>query len=134
MLKGRLFRFGASDTQIRIGHVHCPGKAAILLYVYTVSIDNHPATYPSAMPAYQAASILLEAHYFGDDAEMLRLPCDSVTVQGGAIVVDGLETRHLRGLRWTPDYLSFDAGGDHHRYPVSRPAVVGPQAARFALL
>lgn len=86
------------------------------------------------MPAYQAASILLEAHYFGDDAELLRLPCDSVTVQGGAILVDGVEIRHLRGLRWTPDYLSFDAGGDHHRYPVSRPAVVGPQAARFALL
>jgi len=86
------------------------------------------------MPAYQAASILLEAHYFGDDAELLRLPCDRVTVQGGAIVVDGLETRILRGLRWTPDYLSFEAGGDHHRYPVSRPAVVGPQAARFALL
>ncbi|MGO4302519.1 hypothetical protein [Cupriavidus sp. RAF12] len=88
----------------------------------------------SAMTAYLPASILLEAHYFGDDAEMLRLPCASVTVQGGAIVVDGVEIRHLRALRWTPDYLSFDAGGDRHRYPVSRPAVVGPQAARFALL
>ena len=86
------------------------------------------------MPAYQAASILLEAHYFGDDAELLHLPCDSVTVHGGAIVVDGLETRYLRNLRWTPDYLSFEAGGDRHRYPVSRPAVVGPQVARFALL
>lgn len=86
------------------------------------------------MPAYQAASILLEAHYFGDDAELLHLPCASVTVQSGAIVVEGLETRFLHGLRWTPDYLSFEAGGDRHRYPVSRPAVVGPQAARFALL
>ena len=86
------------------------------------------------MPAYQAASILLEAHYFGDDAELLRLPCDCVTVHGGAIVVTGLETRYLHGLRWTPDYLSFEAGGDHHRYPVSRPAVVGPLAARVAML
>ncbi|EKZ96527.1 hypothetical protein SGO26_06445 [Cupriavidus metallidurans] len=86
------------------------------------------------MPAYQPASILLEAHYFGDDAEMLRLPCASVTVQSGAILVDGVEIRHLHALRWTPDYLSFSDGGDHHRYPVSRPAVIGPQAARFALL
>jgi len=86
------------------------------------------------MPAYQPASILLEAHYFGDDTEMLRLPCAQVTVHGGAIIVNGLETRHLRALRWTPDYLSFSAGGNHHRYPVSRPAVVGPQVARFALL
>ncbi|ABF08063.1 hypothetical protein ACUXAV_003870 [Cupriavidus metallidurans] len=86
------------------------------------------------MPAYQPASILLEAHYFGDDTEMLRLPCASVTVQSGAILVDGVEIRQLHALRWTPDYLSFSDGGDHHRYPVSRPAVIGPQAARFALL
>ncbi|RZT42404.1 hypothetical protein [Cupriavidus agavae] len=86
------------------------------------------------MPAYQAAAILLEAHYFGDDAETLHLPCDSVTVQGGAILVEGVEIRFLRGLRWTPDYLSFQSGGDHYRYPVGRPAVVGPQAARFGML
>ncbi len=86
------------------------------------------------MPLYQSDSILLEAHYFGDDAETLRLPCGSVSVIAGAIVVDGIELRQLQSLRWTPDFLSFDAQGTRHRYPVSRPALVGPGQARFALL
>lgn len=86
------------------------------------------------MPLYQSDSILLEAYYFGDDTETLRLPCGSVSVNAGAIVVDGIEPRQLQSLRWTPDFLSFDAQGTRHRYPVSRPALVGPGQARFTLL
>ena len=86
------------------------------------------------MPLYQSDSILLEAHYFGDDTETLRLSCGSVSVNAGAIVVDGIEPRQLQSLRWTPDFLSFDAQGTRHRYPVSRPALVGPGQARFTLL
>ncbi len=86
------------------------------------------------MPLYLSDSILLEAHYFGDDAEFMRLACAQVTVGNGAIVVQGIELRYLQGLRWTPDFLSFDASGDHHRYPVGRPALIGPDRAQFALL
>jgi len=86
------------------------------------------------MPLYQSDSILLEAYYFGDDSESLRLPCGSVCVGAGAILVDGIEPRQLQALRWTPDFLSFDAQGTRHRYPVSPPALVGPGQARFALL
>lgn len=86
------------------------------------------------MPLYHSDSILLEAHYFGDDSECLRLACNHVTVSPGAIVVHGIELRQLQSMRWTPDFLSFDAAGMHHRYPVSRPAAVGPGEARFALL
>lgn len=86
------------------------------------------------MPLYLSNSILLEAHYFGDDAEYMRLTCAQVSVGNGSIVVQGIEPRHLQGLCWTPDFLSFDASGDHHRYPVGRPAVIGPDRAQFALL
>ncbi|WP_354687985.1 hypothetical protein [Cupriavidus necator] len=86
------------------------------------------------MPLYQSDSILLEAYYFGDDAESIRLPCDGVRVDAGAIIVLGIPPDQLQALRWTPDFLSFDAQGMRHRYPVSRPALVGPSQARFALL
>ncbi|QYY33375.1 hypothetical protein K2O51_19095 [Cupriavidus pinatubonensis] len=86
------------------------------------------------MPLYQSDSILLEAHYFGDDAEYMRLSCAHVSVGNGAIVVQGIEPRQLQGLRWTPDFLSFDVSGNHHRYPVGRPAFIGPDRAQFALL
>jgi len=86
------------------------------------------------MPLYQSDSILLEAHYFGDDTESVRLRCGSVCVNAGAILVDGIEPRQLQSLRWTPDFLSFEAQGMRHRYPVSRPSLVGPAQARFALL
>jgi len=86
------------------------------------------------MPLYESESILLEARYFGDDAEFLRLPCTRVAIGNGAIVVHGIEPRHLQALPWTPDFLSFDEHGTLHRYPVGRPAVVGPGQARFALL
>ncbi|WP_454735266.1 hypothetical protein [Cupriavidus necator] len=86
------------------------------------------------MPLYQSDSILLEAYYFGDDAESVCLPCKGVRVDAGAIIVHGIAPQQLQALRWTPDFLSFDAHGTRHRYPVSRPALVGPGQARFALL
>ncbi|KAI3611140.1 hypothetical protein D8I24_0289 (plasmid) [Cupriavidus necator H850] len=41
-------------------------------------------------------TIFLEAHYFGDDYEELRLPCDAIATTAGGLVVAGVETRHLR--------------------------------------
>ncbi|WP_232232414.1 hypothetical protein [Cupriavidus sp. amp6] len=90
--------------------------------------------YPLFMPLYQSDSILLEAFHFGDGAESLRLPCGGVSIDAGALIVHGIEPDLLRSLRWTPDFLSFEAHGTRHRYPVSRPALVGPAQARFALL
>ncbi|WP_422649025.1 hypothetical protein OJJOAM_000942 [Cupriavidus sp. H18C1] len=86
-----------------------------------------PATYPTA-------SVFLEAHFFADDGEELRLPCVAVTVCNDRIVVCGIATRHLNAIRWIPDALSFRAYERHHRFPVGRPVVLDQESARFPLL
>ncbi|CAG9184365.1 hypothetical protein CURE108131_25240 [Cupriavidus respiraculi] len=85
-----------------------------------------PATYPTA-------SIFLEAHFFGEDREELRLPCEAVTVGQQTIVVRGVEARQLTRLRWTPDALSFDVYDHHIRHRVGRPEAVDPLTVRFPL-
>ncbi len=85
-----------------------------------------PATYP-------ASSVFLEAHFFADDREELYLPCDAITVGREAIVVRGIETRHLAALRWTPDALSFRAYQHELVFKVWRPTVIDSLTARFPL-
>jgi hypothetical protein len=79
-------------------------------------------------------SIFLEAHFFGDDREEMRLPCQTVSVQPGAIIVRGIEACQLQALRWTADALSFDTGRTHRRYQVGRPTSMDALTARFPLL
>lgn len=86
-----------------------------------------PATYP-------AKSIFLEVEFFGDDRDEILLPCQAVTVDRGAILVRGVETRHLNAIRWIPDALSFQAYDRHHRFPVGRPIVLDSDLAQFPLL
>lgn len=85
-----------------------------------------PATYPTA-------SVFLEVHFFADDREELRLPCEAVTVDKDAIVVRGIETRHLAALRWTPDALSFGAYQHQLSFKVWRPAIIDGLTAQFPL-
>lgn len=86
------------------------------------------------MTELAVTSIFLEAHFFGDDREAMRLPCRAVSVQPGAIIVRGIEAHQLQALRWTADALSFDTGHAHARYQVGRPTSVDPLTARFPLL
>lgn len=39
-------------------------------------------------------TIFLEAHYFAEDSEELRLRCDAVVATAGGLVVAGIETCH----------------------------------------
>jgi len=50
-------------------------------------------------------TIFLEAHYFDEDSEELRLPCEAIAATAGYLVVAGLESRHLQALKWGPDYV-----------------------------
>jgi len=86
------------------------------------------------MMHFAVEAISLESSCIGGGAEALHLPCETVSVAGGMILVGGLRAGDLRHLPWTPDYLSFEAGSERHRYPVARPAITGPLAARFAIL
>ncbi len=70
-----------------------------------------PATYP-------AKSIFLEVEFFGDDRDEILLPCQAVTVDRDAILVPGVETRHLNAIRWIRDVLS------QHDRPADLEAVV----------
>ncbi|MCY1506359.1 hypothetical protein D9M68_406070 [compost metagenome] len=54
-----------------------------------------------------ATTVCLEAHYFGEDSEELRLVCDAVAANADSLLVAGVEVRHLRALKWRPDYLSY---------------------------
>ncbi|TWG80385.1 hypothetical protein L602_000500000310 [Cupriavidus gilardii J11] len=86
-----------------------------------------PATYP-------ARSICLEVAFFGDERDEVRLACDAVTIQPGAIVVRGVDARHLGAIEWAPDALSFSAYDRHHRFPVGRPTLIDHGSALFPLL
>ncbi|AOY96281.1 hypothetical protein BKK79_32285 [Cupriavidus sp. USMAA2-4] len=85
------------------------------------------------MPAFLATSILLEADFLPGDRETVRLPCTTVVVHDGAISVRGVETWRIDALRWQPDSLSFESGGECHRYRVGRPSLGGALTARFPL-
>ncbi|MCY1215269.1 hypothetical protein D9M68_734850 [compost metagenome] len=80
----------------------------------------------------QAASVFLEARFFADDQVEERLHCERVTEAKDGIVVHGLDVRHVRALRWTPDYLSFHAGGEVRRHQVGRWIELGPSTVKFA--
>lgn len=86
------------------------------------------------MVQFAVDAISLESDPIGGHAESLRLPCAAVRVTGGVLLVNGLHTSLLAQLPWPPDYLSFEAGGERHRFPVARPAITGPRAARFPIL
>ncbi|MFJ1255958.1 hypothetical protein [Cupriavidus sp. CuC1] len=85
------------------------------------------------MPAmtYQAESIFLESEFLPGDVAELRLPCETVTVTADAVTIQGIETRHIQAMAWLAEYLSFDAGREHHRLRVARPIVKPPLRARF---
>lgn len=85
------------------------------------------------MPAFIATAVFLEADYLPGDREEIRLPCSTVVVHNGAVSVRGIETRHLEKLGWTPDALSFEAAGEHHRYRVAAPALGGALTAKFPI-
>lgn len=78
-------------------------------------------------------TIFLEAHYFGEDSEELRLPCDAVAVTASGLVVAGLEARHLLALKWRPDYLSYWEDGQLIRLAVGSWTAVDGSTVRFTL-
>ncbi len=86
------------------------------------------------MLVIMATSIFLEAQFLPGDMEELRLPCQLIEVRDNLVTVHGVETRYLQRLNWVPDYLSFEADGQHLRYRVGRPAVKPPLRARFPRL
>ncbi|KWR88744.1 hypothetical protein [Cupriavidus sp. IDO] len=78
-------------------------------------------------------TIFLEAHYFGDDSEELRLPCEAVAAAAGYLVVAGMEARHLRALKWRPDYLSYWYDGQLLRLAVGPWVALDEKTVRFTL-
>lgn len=78
-------------------------------------------------------TIFLEAHYFGEDSEELRLPCDAVAATAGGLVVAGVEARHLQALKWQPDYLSYWADGQLLRLAVGPWTALDATTVRFTL-
>ncbi|MNS80894.1 hypothetical protein D3C72_1145910 [compost metagenome] len=78
-------------------------------------------------------TIFLEAHYFGEDSEELRLPCDVVAATAGGLVIAGVEARHLRALKWRPDYLSYWADGQLLRLAVGPWTALDATTVRFTL-
>ncbi|MBF6987274.1 hypothetical protein [Cupriavidus sp. IK-TO18] len=80
-----------------------------------------------------ATTIFLEAHYFGEDSEELRLPCDAIAATAGGLVVTGLETRHLKTLTWRPDYVSYWSDGLLVRLAVGTWAALNDTTVRFSL-
>ncbi|WP_434033741.1 hypothetical protein [Cupriavidus sp. a3] len=80
-----------------------------------------------------ATTIFLEAHYFGEDSEELRLPCDAIAATAGGLVVTGLETRHLQALAWQPDYVSYWSDGLLVRLAVGGWTALGDTTVRFSL-
>ncbi|SCU74125.1 conserved hypothetical protein [Cupriavidus necator] len=80
-----------------------------------------------------ATTIFLEAHFFAEDHEELRLPCDAVAVATGGLVVTGVEARHLRALKWRPDYLSYWEDGQLLRLAVGQWIALDALTALFTL-
>ncbi|AEI77888.1 hypothetical protein CNE_1c25700 [Cupriavidus necator N-1] len=79
-----------------------------------------------------APSVFLEARFFADDLVEERLACEGVSEARDGITVHGLDVRHVRALRWTPDYLSFHADGRVQRHPVAPWIELGPSTVMFA--
>ncbi|CAG9186241.1 hypothetical protein LMG23994_06122 [Cupriavidus pinatubonensis] len=77
------------------------------------------------------AFILLESTLGARGRSRYRLDCDSVTVAPGGLVVEGVEVRRLLAISWAPEYVSFAAWGERHRYKVGPVAVVRPRRALF---
>ncbi|GLC97842.1 hypothetical protein Tamer19_72510 [Cupriavidus sp. TA19] len=80
-----------------------------------------------------ANTIFLEAHYFGEDSEELRLPCDAIAATAGGLVVTGLEARHLQALTWRPDYVSYWSDDLLVRLAVGGWTALGETTVRFSL-
>ncbi|AEI76718.1 hypothetical protein CNE_1c13690 [Cupriavidus necator N-1] len=78
-------------------------------------------------------TIFLEAHYFGEDSEELRLPCDAVAALASGLVVSGIEVRHLRALKWRPDHLSYWDEGQLLRLAVGPWIALDAHTVRFTL-
>ncbi|TDF52140.1 hypothetical protein [Cupriavidus sp. L7L] len=77
--------------------------------------------------------LLLEAHYFGEDSEELRLPCEAIAATAGGLVIAGVETQCLRELKWRPDYLSYWAEGQLLRLAVGPWIELNSTTVRFSL-
>lgn len=84
------------------------------------------------MPA-PTTTIFLEAHYFGEDSEEFRLPCDAVVATAGGLVVAGVEARHLRALKWRPDYISYWSDGQLLRLAIGAWSALDDVTVRFTL-
>ncbi|SPD47482.1 hypothetical protein [Cupriavidus neocaledonicus] len=80
----------------------------------------------------ETSAVFLEAQFFPDDQVEERLDCEGISERRDRIVVHGLDVRHIRALRWTPDYVSFQAAGQVRRHAVSRWAEAGPNTVVFA--
>ncbi|MCY1263151.1 hypothetical protein D9M68_124200 [compost metagenome] len=80
-----------------------------------------------------ATTIFLEAHYFGEDREELRLPCDAVAAAAGGLVVTGIRLHHLQKLKWRPDHLSYWDDGQLLRLAVGPWVALAPMTVRFTL-
>lgn len=78
-------------------------------------------------------SVFLEARFFADDLVEERLHCEGVTEARDGIVIHGFGMRHVRALGWTPDYLTFETGGQVRRHRVGRWAELGHNAVIFPL-
>jgi hypothetical protein len=78
------------------------------------------------------SAVFLEAQFFADDLVEQRLECEGITERQDKIIVHGLDARHVQALRWTPDYVSYQAEGQVRRHPVTRWAEAGPNTVVFA--
>lgn len=78
-------------------------------------------------------TIFLEAHFFGDDCEELRLPCEAVAAGPRGLVVSGVEACHLQALKWRPDYISYWSDGYLLRLAVGAWSALDETTVLFAL-
>ncbi|NOV25360.1 hypothetical protein E5S69_17795 [Cupriavidus necator] len=78
------------------------------------------------------SAVFLEAQFLPDDQVEERLDCEAITERRDKIVVHGLDVRHVRALRWTPDFVSFQAAGQVRRHAVSGWAEAAPSTGVFA--
>lgn len=80
-----------------------------------------------------STTIFLEAHYFGEEREDLRLPCDTVAAAAGGLIVTGIRLDQLQKLKWRPDYLSYWEDGQLLRLAVGPWVALAPMTVRFTL-
>lgn len=78
-------------------------------------------------------TIFLEAHYFGEDREDLRLSCEAVAATTNFLIIAGVQARHLYALTWRPDHVSYWNNGELLRLAVGQWVALDERTVRFTL-